>query len=107
MQDRTNSVKVDAGARIRTLMGLPPQEEQRLSWTELHDAMTSMRAHGQRLPDALTEDDLDLIDSLVRGPSVAPCLCVPPPPSRCRLFLCVCMWRDAPDARVHPLYVIS
>lgn len=71
LQDRNDSRKVGADARIRRLLGMPAGEEQRLAWTELHDALTSMRAHGQRIPEALTPDTLDLIDSLVQPSNLA------------------------------------
>jgi hypothetical protein len=36
-----------------------------IQWTELHDALTSMRAHDKRIPSNLTSVDLDLIDAQV------------------------------------------
>jgi hypothetical protein len=40
--------------------------EEHLNWTELHDALTSMRAHGKAIPASLDAEDLDMINARVR-----------------------------------------
>ena len=54
--------------RIRRVLRLHPMDEaDRISWTELHDALTSMRSHGKAIPRGLGASELDVIDKRVRA----------------------------------------
>jgi hypothetical protein len=58
---------VEADRHIRELLGLALDDEsKRIGWGELNDALTSMRAHGKAIPESLGEEDLALINRLVR-----------------------------------------
>ena len=53
--------------RIRERIGQDPEKEDaKINWAELHDALTSLRAHGKPIYEALTATDLDDINARVR-----------------------------------------
>ena len=68
LQAENDARTVDDAKRIRaTIHAKGKDAEGTLEWTELHDALTSMQAHGKRIPDALQADDLDMINARVRA----------------------------------------
>lgn len=56
------------GAVIRRKLGSHDESgPEGVQWTELHDALTSMRAHDKSIPEGLTAADLDVINAQVRA----------------------------------------
>jgi hypothetical protein len=66
VQIETDTKVVADDARIRRVLGIDPKDKElRLSWTELHDALTALQAHKKPIPSALSELDLDIINQRV------------------------------------------
>jgi hypothetical protein len=66
VQDVSHLELLAADKRMRVVLGLPLDDDaQRVHFGELHDALTSMRAHQKRIHPDLTPSDLDLINRLV------------------------------------------
>ena len=58
---------VSDAAQIRQKIGAATDPKSKaLQWTELHDALTSMRSHKKDIPEALRAHDLDIVDKWAR-----------------------------------------
>ena len=67
LQARTDEQTLATDRQVRQkVASLLADKGSQISWTELHDALTSMRSHGKRIPKALTDTDLDVINQQVR-----------------------------------------
>ena len=68
VQAETDVNMVRDASYVRQKLGVGPDKDNEggLEWTELHDALTSMRAHDKPISKNLTADDLDLINAQVR-----------------------------------------
>jgi hypothetical protein len=71
MQASEHEQMLADGARIREALGHLHSGDDAaagapVSWTELHDALTSLRAHRKAVPDRLTPADVDLVNYYVR-----------------------------------------
>ena len=73
MQDLTDAELLIAHQHVRTVLELP-EDAKRIHFGELHDSLTSMRAHGKPIAPALTARDLALINRLVRTLHSLPCM---------------------------------
>jgi hypothetical protein len=58
--------RADLQQQLSSIMQLPEGYwSQRWHFTDLHDALTSLRAHGKPIPEGLTHDMLQQINRLV------------------------------------------
>ena len=67
--DKTDKRVASLEAQVREIMGLP--EDHRVRFTDLHDALTSMRFHGKPIPQVHPRL------AQLPGRSCQPALCAP------------------------------
>jgi hypothetical protein len=67
VQTETDPGVTSDDKRMRKALGIDPNDEElRLSWTELHDALTALQAHQKAIPYPLNASDLEIINKRVR-----------------------------------------
>lgn len=77
LQAETDEQMLADAAHIRQRMGAAEAGSSAMQWTELHDALTSMRSHNKSIPEALRSDDLDMVNKWVCTPASSSLCCVP------------------------------